>query len=97
MAGQEWADAHQVLMLQLAPAWACKGPQGWAAIAAAAGELRGHDKEVEGCHGPGTYAKGAGLLNAHAAAQVSREAPVARAADECHMKADGSCYIACIL
>ena len=94
MAGLEWAAAHQVLMLQLAPAWACRGRRGWAAIAAAAGQLRGHDKEVDGCHGPGTYAKGAGLLNAHAAAQVSREVAAACAAVECYVKADGSCYVA---
>ena len=73
VAALEWPAAHQVLMLHLAPAWACRGPRGWAALQAAAGKLHGHDKEIDGRCGPGTFAKGAGLLNTHAAAQVSEQ------------------------
>ena len=70
VAAQEWASAHQVFCQSLAPAWACRGLRGWAAIGIAAGKLHGHDKAIDSCLGAGAHARGAGLLHAHAAAQV---------------------------
>ena len=70
LASEQWGAAHEVLMAQLAPAWALRGSSGWAELGRAARSLQDRELDVDAVSGPGAFARGAGLLCIHAQAQV---------------------------